>query len=284
MVVAAGANGKRRASLRPPSAGRRSHGPCGTGAGAKASFTTRSTAARLPSTTGTSPPSSSRDSSTRPWARTDLEAEVGEEVAREDRAVDEEALVRGLPLGVAVGERLERLRALVARLADRGEEERLLDPRRRARDDVDARDEHGIVGRWAGRKLGGAREERRRAVLDRAEQASVVVAVERAPGAPLVLGLLDPAVLRGRAAVARLPPDAGLADAGRVLERCRRSGRRRAVPFVHDHVDGVGTDVGHPREAVGDVRLHLAPTVAGCAPQSSATCSSTATCPRRARP
>ena len=28
------------------------------------------------------------------------------------------------------------------------------------------------------------------------------------------------------------------------------------MPFVHDHVDGVGTDVGHAGEAVGDVSLH----------------------------
>ncbi len=66
-----------------------------------------------------------------------MEAEVGEEVAREDGLVHDEALVGRLALRVPVGERLERLRALVPRLADRREEERLLDPRRRARDDVD---------------------------------------------------------------------------------------------------------------------------------------------------
>ena len=35
------------------------------------------------------------------------------------------------------------------------------------------------------------------------------------------------------------------------------------MPFVHDHVDGVGTDVGHAREAIGDVRLHRCTDGAG---------------------
>ena len=43
------------------------------------------------------------------------EAEVGEEVARKDRAVHLEALVGGLALGIAVRERLDRGRALLAR-------------------------------------------------------------------------------------------------------------------------------------------------------------------------
>ena len=187
------------------------------------------------------------------------EPEVGEEVAREDGAVDEEALVGRLALRIAVGERLERLGALVARLADRGEEERLLDPRRRARDDVDARDEHRVVGRRPGGELGGAREELRVAVLDRAEQPPVVVAVERAPRAPVVLRLLDPAVLGGRAAGARLPPDAGLADGGREFERRAGQAYDALLPLVHDHVDGVGTNVGHAGEVLGDVGLHLGP-------------------------
>ena len=50
--------------------------------------------------------------------------------------MDEEALGGGRPLPVAVRERLERSRALVARLADRSEEERLLDPRLRVREQV----------------------------------------------------------------------------------------------------------------------------------------------------
>src|SRR5262249_54895119 len=52
-----------------------------------------------------------------------LEAEVDEEVAREDGPVDDEALVRGETLRVAEGERLERPRTLVPRFSDRGEEE-----------------------------------------------------------------------------------------------------------------------------------------------------------------
>src|SRR5262249_5981790 len=58
----------------------------------------------------------------------DLEAEVGEEVLREHRPVDAETLVARLALGIAVRERLEARRAAVARLADRGEEERLEHP------------------------------------------------------------------------------------------------------------------------------------------------------------
>src|ERR671937_2647639 len=60
-----------------------------------------------------------------------VEAEVGEEVRREDRLVDLETLVLRLALGITVRERLQCLRLLVARIADRGEEQRLHDPRRR---------------------------------------------------------------------------------------------------------------------------------------------------------
>src|SRR5687768_10093149 len=56
----------------------------------------------------------------------ELEPEVGEEVAREHGPVDEKALVGRLSFGIAVRERLQRLRALVTRLPDRGEKERLL--------------------------------------------------------------------------------------------------------------------------------------------------------------
>src|SRR5207244_9844761 len=49
---------------------RHRQGLCGTGAGANASFTTRSTFSRVPSSTGWRPPSSSRASSTRPSVRT----------------------------------------------------------------------------------------------------------------------------------------------------------------------------------------------------------------------
>src|SRR3954452_24191915 len=49
--------------------------------------------------------------------------EVGEEVAREDRLVHPKALVLRLALRIAVRESLERLRPLVERLADRGQEQ-----------------------------------------------------------------------------------------------------------------------------------------------------------------
>src|SRR5207248_8916531 len=97
------------------------------------------------------------------------EAEVREEVAWENRLVDDEALVRRLRFREAIGERLERPRPLVLRLADRRQKERLQHPRCRALDDVRARDEHRVVRRRPRGQLGRAREEPRRAVLHRAE-------------------------------------------------------------------------------------------------------------------
>ena len=129
---------RRRARLRfgrttpaPQAAAADRYGRWGSGAGAKASFTTRSTFARVPSTTGMQPAELEPGELDVALRAHRAEAEVGQEVAREDGAVDDEALVRRLALRVAVGEGLERLRALVARLADRRQEERLLDPRRR---------------------------------------------------------------------------------------------------------------------------------------------------------
>ena len=146
-------------------------------------------------------------------------AEVGKEVAREDGAVDEEALGRRRSLAIAIGERLERPGSLVACLADRGEEQRLLDPRLRLRQQIGTRDEHGVVRRRAGRKIGGTREERRRAVLHRPEDAAVIVAIDRPPRPPLVLGTIDPLALLRLAVAAGLPPDARLADRRRCFER-----------------------------------------------------------------
>src|SRR5581483_4292664 len=103
---------------------------------------------------------------------------------------------------------LERAGALVARLADRCEEERLHDPWAVRVGEVGARDEDRVVRGRAGRKLAGTREERRGPVLHRAEQPSVVVPVDRPPGPPFGLGALDPALLVGPAPAARLPPDA----------------------------------------------------------------------------
>ena len=140
------------------------HGRCGTGAGWSAAFSARNALRRIPSCTGMSPPSSSRASSTRPRVRTVRNPKSREEVGREDRPVDEEPLVHGLPLGVAVGERLERLRAAVLRVADRRQEERLHHPRRRRVDDVRAGDEHRLrrrrPGRAARRRAGRARTAR----------------------------------------------------------------------------------------------------------------------------
>ena len=124
-----------------------------------ASCTTRSTFARRPSSTGTRPPSSSRQSSTRPCARTRDEAELVEEVAREHGAMDEEPLLDRLALRIPVGECLDRLRAPVARLSDRREEQRLLDPLGAVADEVGARHEHGVVRRRA-RRAGRPREGR----------------------------------------------------------------------------------------------------------------------------
>ena len=118
------------------------------------------------------------------------EPELVEEVAGKHRSMDEEALLHRLAFRVAVRERLERLRAAVARLADRREEERLLDPLRTVAHEVRARDEHRVVRGRPGGEVGRAREEMRRAVLQRAEQASSLVEVDRPPLAPVLLGAL----------------------------------------------------------------------------------------------
>ena len=73
-----------------------------------------------------------------------LEAEVRQEVARKHRPVDNEPVVHRDALCIAVRKRLQRLRAAVLRVTDRGEEERLHHPRRGGVDDVGAGDEHGL--------------------------------------------------------------------------------------------------------------------------------------------
>jgi len=88
------------------------------------------------------------------------EAEVGEEVAREDGPVDEEALGRGRPFPVAIGEGLERAGVLVPDFPDRGQE-RLLDPRLRVGKEADAGDKDGVVGGPSSREVGGASATRR---------------------------------------------------------------------------------------------------------------------------
>src|SRR3954454_13285560 len=207
-----------------------------------ASCTRASTFSRVPSSPGCTAPSSSRARSTRPLAARPLpqglraaeleprelypplrahrqEAEVGEEVRGEDRLVDVEPLEVRLAFGVAVGERLERAGSPLARVSDRGEEERLHHPRPRRIGEVGTRHEHGVVARRPRGELTSTREELGRAVLHRPEQVAVVVVVDRPPRAPLVFGVTNPLALVRAAPVARLPPDALVADARRRLDR-----------------------------------------------------------------
>ena len=166
-------------------------------------------------------------SPTRPAARTTWKPKSARKSCGNTVLWTRKALVARLALRVAVRERLERTRAAVARLADRREEERLQHPRARRVDEVRARDEDRVVGRRAAGQLVRAREGLRRAVLHRAEHAAVGVVVDGAERAELELDLLHPAVLVDRAAAARLPPDALVADARRRLERqLRQPGER----------------------------------------------------------
>ena len=145
-----------------------------------------------------------------------VEPEVGQEVGREDRPVAQEAGGEVLARRIAVGERLERGLAVVAALADRRQEEALQHPRALRVGEVGAGDEHGIAaGRPGGERL-RPRELLGRAVLDQADHARLV-AVDLAPGAELVLGLVDPALTLGR-----LPARAGLPPHARAARRRRR--------------------------------------------------------------
>ena len=103
-------------------------------------------------------------------------------------------------------------RALVAG-ADAGQEEALQRPRARRVGEVRAGHEHRVVGGGPGRERARPREGRRRAVLQRGH-VPVAVEVDLAPGAELVLHVLDPAPLVDRALPLRLPPDAAAADVG----------------------------------------------------------------------
>ena len=69
----------------------------------------------------------------------------------------EEALVRGLARRIAVSEGLERALALVACLADRGQEQRLLDEHGRAAAQIGAGDQNGVIGGRARRQASAAR-------------------------------------------------------------------------------------------------------------------------------
>src|SRR6266511_593701 len=160
-----------------------------------------------------------------PRAAQGLETQVGEEVGRKDRLVHLKAFVLRLPLAVAVRERLERPRALVLRIPDRRQEERLHHPGARRFDEVRASNQNGVGGRRPGGQLRCPREQPRRPVLHRAEHAPVTVVVHRSPRPPLRLGLLDPLPLVRLASLAGLPPDALVADGRRVLQRYARQPR-----------------------------------------------------------
>ena len=132
--------------------------------------------------------------------------------------------------------------ALVAG-ADAGQEEALQRPRARRVGEVRAGHEHRVVGGRPGGQRARAREGRRRPVLQRGH-VPVAVEVDLAPGAELVLDVLDPAPLVDRALPLRLPPDAAAADlgparlgrSGEVLDRHRgqlrasSGAQRRAQP------------------------------------------------------
>ena len=186
--------------------------------------------------------------------------------------------------GIPVRERLEGTRSLVSCLADRRQQQRLLDPLRRRADHIRARDEHCVVRRRARREVGRAWEEVRRPVLHRADDPPVVVVVDGSPLAPVLLGLLDPPLLRRGPVATRLPPDAVATHERRVAERPlvsaprrgwarlrppaagrrpRRSRRRpRPVARLPSARDNRSRDPGRP------------PTWGPSAPQPTSTCTS----------
>ncbi len=190
------------------------------------------------------------------------EAQISEKVAREHRAVDEEALVHRLPLAIRVRERLQRGCAPVSRVADRCEEQRLHHPRGRRIGEIGAGDEHSVLRGRARRQLGRPREERRGAVLHRPEQMAVAVHVQRPPRSPLRLRPLAPAVFLRNRPRPRLPPHALVADGGRPLQRgaghADDLGRHLFPDLVDDHVHSGGRGSRHPFEVLGDARLKVA--------------------------
>jgi flagellar M-ring protein FliF len=112
---------------------------------------------------------------------------------------------------------------------------------------------------------------------------SGVVVVHRAPGAPLLLGLVDPLALVGTAPVAGLPPDALVADGRRRLDR--RAGQPRDPG--HDSGPTASTTTS---TAAGSTSAMLwrysrtrsctrLPTAGIEAPHSVTRCSSTRTAP-----
>src|SRR5580765_5954756 len=213
-----------------------------------------------------------------------LKAEVREKVRGKDRLVHLEALVLRLAFPVAVREGLQSLRATVAGIPDRCEEERLHHPRARRLDEVRARHEHRVGRGRAGRQLGGAREELRRAVLHRPEHIPVGVVVHGSPRPPLRLRLLDPLALFSRPAVTRLPPDAVVAHRRNVLQRDAgetgdtRPAHAGPISSTITSTASGSTFAIRPRyEATR--RCTSLPTSGIDAPHSTARCSSTRTRP-----
>ena len=146
------------------------------------------------------------------------ESEVGEEVGRKDRAVDDEALVAVSALRIAVAKRLDRLHAAITRFADRREEEALHHPRRLQIHQIGAGDQDCVGRRRSGRQLLRPRKMLGRGELHRAEEPLLTV-VERPPCPPLLLDPICPPALLRSAPAAGLPEDAPDARRRRVGER-----------------------------------------------------------------
>jgi hypothetical protein len=145
-----------------------------------------------------------------------VEAEVAQEVRREDRAVADEPLGEAGVGAVPVGVRLERRKAAVAALPDRSENQALERPGAAGLDQVGARDDRGVAARRSGRHRVSAREGVRRAVLDEADHAAAV-AVDLPPRSEVLFGVGDPTpLLAGVAAGTGLPPHALAARHGGV--------------------------------------------------------------------
>ena len=92
--------------------------------------------------------------------------------------MDEEALFLRFPLRVAIRKRFERSDPAVARLSDRREEKRLLDPAARIGHEVHACDERRVVRGWSSGQVCRAGKEMRRTVLKGAKEAPVVDLME----------------------------------------------------------------------------------------------------------
>ena len=180
--------------------------------GVNASWTTLSTRARRPSSTGARPASSRRQSSTFPCERTVTNPKSSSSSRGNTVRWTKSRSTPRVAFRVPVGERLQRPSTLVPGLADRSQEQRLLDPFRTFPGQVRAGHEDGIVRRRPRREIRCPGKEPCRPVLHRSEHGAVVVEVDRPPLAGLVLDPLHPALLRGRPVPPRLPPDAVTTD------------------------------------------------------------------------